>query len=171
MIAVSKGYFSRFDQFKCWQYYVHYYYHSTFAKHFLGLRHYYKVLHILYYLTLKTPYLKNFFKDFFLFIWESEQVRESISRGRGRRRRRSRLPAEQRAWCGGSIQDSRIMTWAQGRCLTESRRHSSKHHIKWGTLDFSNSILSILEFWLFCEYLLNVISTIYFTPLFYSTIR
>ena len=46
-----------------------------------------------------------------LFIWE----RESISRGRGRGR--SRLPAEQRALCQGLY--PRIMTWAQGRCLTD----------------------------------------------------
>ena len=51
------------------------------------------------------------FKKGYLFIWES------VCRGRGRGR--SRLPAEQGAWCGARCQYFRIMTWTEGRRLTD----------------------------------------------------
>ena len=38
---------------------------------------------------------------------------------KGRQRGRSRLLAEQRAWQRAQYKDSRIMTWAKGRCLTD----------------------------------------------------
>ena len=54
------------------------------------------------------------FKDF-IYLRE----RESTRKGRGRGRRRSRLPTEQGSQCGVRSQDSGIITWAEGRCLTD----------------------------------------------------
>ena len=69
-----------------------------------------------------------FFLRFYLFIWDREKERE---REREREREStclegaeaegeaySLLPAEQGAQCGAWSQDPEIMTWAEGRCLT-----------------------------------------------------
>ena len=53
------------------------------------------------------------------YLFDREWVRES--------RGRSRLPTEQRARCGAQTQDSRIMTWAQGRCLGLYAYHWATH--------------------------------------------
>ena len=67
-----------------------------------------------------------FFKILFmyLFIWQRE-ITSRWRAGRERGRERSRLPGEQRAWCGARSQDSEITTWAEGSGLpTEPpRRH------------------------------------------------
>ena len=50
---------------------------------------------------------------------ERERQKEQQAGGvAGIGRGRSRLPVEQGAWCGARSQDSEIMTWAEGRCLT-----------------------------------------------------
>ena len=53
-------------------------------------------------------------------IWETERDRESMSlgvvkRGRGRRR----LSAEQGAWQEAPSQDPGVMTWAEGRGVSD----------------------------------------------------
>jgi len=53
-----------------------------------------------------------------LFIYLRERVRERESTRGGSGRGRSRLPAESRARRGAPSQDSRMMTWAKGRRLT-----------------------------------------------------
>ena len=52
-----------------------------------------------------------FFQRFYLFTWE-----RAWAEGRGRGR--SRFPAGQEAWHWAQSQESKIMTWAKGRCLT-----------------------------------------------------
>ena len=57
-------------------------------------------------------FLFIFLEDFiYLFMKDTERGRD-IDRGR------SRLPAEQGAWYGAQTQDPGIITWAEGRCLT-----------------------------------------------------
>ena len=58
-----------------------------------------------------------FFLRFYLFIWQRE-IPGDRGRQRQREREGSRLPAEQRAWCGTWSQDPEIMTWAEGSGLT-----------------------------------------------------
>lgn len=60
----------------------------------------------------------NFLKDFYyLFERESEPEREAWARRRGRGR--SRLPTEEGAPCRTRSWDPGIMTWAEGRRLTD----------------------------------------------------
>ena len=65
-----------------------------------------------------------------LFIWEREGVR-------GRDRGRSQLPDEQGAWCGAPSQDPKIMTWVEGRCLTNRATQTPHTYL----LTFSNFVL------------------------------
>jgi len=55
-----------------------------------------------------------FLKIFFFNLFDSEKGNTSRGRGGGR----NRLPTELRARRGARSQDSGIMTWAEGRCLT-----------------------------------------------------
>ena len=56
-----------------------------------------------------------FLLRFYLFIWEREGKRDS----RGRDRGKSRVMTERRDWCGAWSQDPEIVTWAEGRRLTD----------------------------------------------------
>ena len=58
--------------------------------------------------------IRIFFKRCYLFIWWKESTSRESSRGRGR----TRLP-EQGVKLGAQSQDPEIMTWAEGRCLTD----------------------------------------------------
>ena len=51
----------------------------------------------------------------FLFIY----LREKTNRGKGREKRTSGLPTEQEGQYEAESQDPKIMTWAEGRCLTD----------------------------------------------------
>ena len=62
---------------------------------------------------LKTSYY--FLKILFIYMRE----REHEWRGRSQVERRRRLPTNQGACCWAGSQDSRIMTWAEGRYLTD----------------------------------------------------
>ena len=54
----------------------------------------------------------TFYKRFYLFIWETESEWERVQAGWG-------IEGEA-DWAGSpSSQDSRIMTWVRGRCLTD----------------------------------------------------
>ena len=62
------------------------------------------------YIQSMTSFLKQI-----LFIY----LRERASMRKERGRRRSRLPAEQGAQYGAWAQDPGIMTWVEGKCLTD----------------------------------------------------
>ena len=64
------------------------------------------------YIHILEHKLFYYFIRFYLFIWERAQAG-------GRCRGRSRLPTEQGAQCRTRSQDPMIMTWAEGRCLTD----------------------------------------------------
>jgi len=69
------------------------------------------------------PVFFFFFKDF-IYSFDRDRHSERGNTSRVSGRGRSRLPAERGAWCGARSQDSEIMTWAEGRCLTtEPPRH------------------------------------------------
>ena len=77
----------------------------------------------------------TFFKDFISEI-ESEQRAEMEQWGRGRRGR-SRLSTEQGAWHGPQSMNSRIMSWAESRHLTDWATQAPltftfKSNIYWG---------------------------------------
>ena len=67
--------------------------------------------------SLKKTHIKILFKTAFYFFKDFIWERKSMSRGRDRRR--SRLPAEHGPPCGAWSHDPDILTWAQGRCLTD----------------------------------------------------
>ena len=58
-----------------------------------------------------------FFFKIYLFTWERERVHPSKRKREGKNS--SRLPTEQGAWLGTWSQDTGVMIWAKGRCLTD----------------------------------------------------
>ena len=62
----------------------------------------------------KWAKIPHIFKDS-LFIWDKGSTEAGEAAGRGK----SRLPTEQGAQCGTRFQDPKIMTWAEGRHLTD----------------------------------------------------
>ena len=56
------------------------------------------------------------------FIYLRERGREA-----GRGRRRNRLPTEQGTWSRAPSQDPRIVTWTEGRCLTDWATQGSRY--------------------------------------------
>ena len=63
------------------------------------------------------PFFFSLFNRFYLFVWQRERAQAGGAADRGRGRNR---PSEkQGAWCGAQSQDPRIMTWAEGRRLTD----------------------------------------------------
>ena len=87
-----------------------------------------------------------FLKDFIYFF---DRQRPQIGREAGRERGGSRLPAEQRVWCGAWSQGPEIMTWAKGRGLI----HWAPWHPNVGRIlilvyvwrDLDNLVISILS--------------------------
>ena len=75
---------------------------------------------------------------FFLRFYLSERGSKSTSRGKGRGRERSRLPPEQGAWSGAPSQDPGIMTWAEGRHLTDWATQEPQIFIFWKAPDLSH---------------------------------
>ena len=57
-------------------------------------------------------------KAFFKFIYLRKRASECAQVRERQREGRSRLSTEQGAWYGAQSQDPEIMTWAEGRCLT-----------------------------------------------------
>ena len=58
-----------------------------------------------------------FLEIFFTYLTQRERV--NTGRGSSQVRGRSRVSTEQEAWTRAPSQDSRIKTWAKGRCLTD----------------------------------------------------
>ena len=82
-----------------------------------------------------------FLKVLFIYLRETVIERESACTSRARGRGVSRLPTEQRAWCGAGSQDPPTITWADGRCLTD-----------WATWASHNALVLMLP-WLVAFYL------------------
>ena len=59
------------------------------------------------------------FKILFIYLRERQRDSKTAWMGRGWREGRSSLPTEQGAQCWAQSQDPRIMTWAEGRRLTD----------------------------------------------------
>ena len=74
----------------------------------------FSIMHEISSLTLDIFFLKIFLK---IFIWHREQA-HTAAEWQAKRESESRLPAEQGAQCGSLFQDPGIMTWAEGRRLT-----------------------------------------------------
>ena len=67
---------------------------------------------------------------FFLRFYLTQRASEHKG-GRIRRRGRSKLPAEQGAYCGAPSQDPGIMTWAEGRHLTDWATQAPLEGFSW----------------------------------------
>ena len=59
-----------------------------------------------------------FLRFLFLFIWQREREREREHK-QGEEEREKQAPFEQGVQCGAQSQDPEIMTWSEGRHLTD----------------------------------------------------
>ena len=89
-------------------------------------------------LFLFYHFIYLFLKILFIYYYLFEGERESMSRVRGRGR--SRLLTEQGTGCRATSYHRGIMTWAQGRCLTDwatQARNTLQTGLQWKPPDLS----------------------------------